>query len=181
LKTRIAQILFSAFLIFHVTAIFILPNPESIIFRETEKIFLNYGNFLGINTTWRFFSPNPLIRILEYEVIDSNGNSDNVVHKYPISPKADGSRESYNRQLNYAMYMMSNNDHLRDFLTPFLCRRHPEASSLTYYSVQREMPTVERAAQRSSSRENLEKLTRTNLGEFLCRPPETENDSEVSE
>lgn len=175
MKRKIAQIVLSIFLVYHVCAILILPNPDSIIFRQVERIFLNYGNFLGINTTWRFFSPNPLIRMLEYEILDADGHVVGEVHKFPESPSKEGSRESYNRQLNYAMYMMSNMEHLRGFLTPYLCARHPEAHGFVYYSVSRDMPTVEAAASHGAGREYLERITRTTLADFPCQHIEEGN------
>jgi hypothetical protein len=170
-KGQIAQILLSAFLVFHVAAVFILPNPESLLFRQTEKIFVNYGNTLGLNTTWRFFSPNPMIQMLEYELTDSSGDTEGVPYRYPVSKAVEGSRESYNRKLNNSMYMMENPEFLREFLGPFLCKKHPGAHGLRVYSVRREFPTLEIAQSYSSDRESLEKLTRVAVGDVNCGAP----------
>lgn len=168
----IPRVLLSAFLIFHVTAILVLPNPESIIFRRVEKIFVNYGNLLGINTTWRFFSPNPLIRMFEYEVVENDAYAEYAVeverHRWPASVEAVGTREGFNRRLSYAMIMMANQLYLREILAPYLCRFHPLAKALNFYAVHREFPSVEKAQTYVSGREDLEKMDRMGLGEYPC-------------
>lgn len=176
-KTLIAQIALSAFLLFHLAAVFVLPNPDSIIYRETESLFLNYGNVLGINTTWRFFSPNPLIHMFEYEVVTAEGNEadaeGNVIkHRYPESVESAGSREGFNRRLNQVMFMMADPQHLNDFMAPYLCKQHPKATGLSFYSVSREFPTVETARTYESRRESLEKLKRRFIVNVDCHPPE---------
>lgn len=176
MKTKIAL---SIFLIFHVLAIFVLPNPDSILYREWQSVFARYGSTLGINTTWRFFSPNPNLSTVEYEVIGMDHEPE--VHRYPPSVAAVGSREAYNRLMNYAIYMAAGSRYLEDFLHPTLCKMHPGAAALSYYVISNRFPTIESAQLRASSREDLSVKTRSRAGEFSCDEDSTAHDAEGDE
>src|SRR5579871_3993566 len=54
-----SKALLSVWLVYHLFCILILPNGGSFLGRYSEKYILEYGNFLGINTPWNLFSPDP--------------------------------------------------------------------------------------------------------------------------
>ena len=135
----------SLFIIFHVTAIFIFPNPESILYRRTASVLATYGNFFGFNTTWRFFSPNPMVRIIEYDVFkaDDTGQLQGETFRYPRDIKEEKFREIYNRKLNNAMFMVMRQNLLNEVLGPMMCRWHPGAETLAVSIKGRVIPTIE--------------------------------------
>ncbi|MEK6554565.1 MAG: hypothetical protein AABZ31_04945 [Bdellovibrionota bacterium] len=161
------KILLSIFLAFHVSAIFVLPNPDSILYREWQNVFATYGSSIGMNTTWRFFSPNPALSTVEYEVVRSGEEPER--HRYPESVAQVGSREAFNRLMNFAIFMAANREYLEKYLHPYICKLHPEAEQISYYVITNKFPTIENAQLRASSREDLSVKARNGAGEFDCK------------
>ena len=72
-KVGIAKFFLSVFIILHVTTMVVVSNPGSILSRSLPHFMISYASTLGLNTTWRFFSPNPAgERYIEYEVHFNN-------------------------------------------------------------------------------------------------------------
>src|SRR5437867_2035354 len=111
MKINFFKIVLSCFIIFHIISVFVLPNPESIVYRNLTLI-PQYGNLFGLNTTWRFFSPNPLIRLLEYDVFyrDKDGQLQMTSHQYPSMADHE-LREIYNRKMTNGMFMLSRGEY----------------------------------------------------------------------
>src|SRR6185437_7677907 len=106
------KILLSLFAAWQIFSIFVLPDPDSVVYRHFTNSIVQYGNLIGCNNTWRFFSPNPLIRLLEYDVFtrDQNGELHLLTSgRYPRKLEAEPNREVYNRKLNSGMYLMIQN------------------------------------------------------------------------
>jgi hypothetical protein len=161
-----AKILLSLFLVFHVIAIFVLPNPDSILYREWQNVIATYGSTIGMNTTWRFFSPNPSLSTVEYEVVKSGHEPEKF--RYPASVEQVGSREAFNRLMNFAIFMAASRETLERFLHPYICKMHPDAEQIAYYIITNKFPTIENAQLRASSREDLSIKSRNPAGEFDC-------------
>ena len=161
-----AKILLSLFLVFHVVAIFVLPNPDSILYREWQGVIATYGSTIGMNTTWRFFSPNPSLSTVEYEVVKSGHEPEKF--RYPASVEQVGSREAFNRLMNFAIFMAATRENLEKFLHPYICKMHPDAEQIAYYIITNKFPTIENAQLRASSREDLSVKARNPAGEFDC-------------
>lgn len=168
-RTRlIAKVALSLFVVFHVAAVFILPNPGSLLYNATQSVVQKYGTGFGIHTTWRFFSPNPLIKNLEYRVIGSPDNSSEVIHRYPQDVNEVKNRESFNRVMNYAMFMTISRETLEKHLNRHLCEKWPKATSIEYEIVGNEFSPIERAQRDGYDRSMLLKQVRSNAGEVPC-------------
>ena len=141
------KVLLSILICFHLLAILVLPNPNSILSRELPWL-TEYGNLLFINTTWRFFSPNPLIRTVEYRTYRFD-EDDNVVSSteksFPSADYAWGERETYNRTLNFAMIASSRAEWAQQLLGPVLCRQNPQADEITVTQIRRDFYALEKA------------------------------------
>lgn len=169
MKTAV-KVLLSLFICFHLLAILVLPNPNSLPNRELPLL-STYGNLLAINTTWRFFSPNPLIKTVEYETYKYDDNY-NVIetkeYKFPLSVEDIGGREAYNRTLNYAMIAVGHPDWAYQLLGPVLCRKHPEVDEIAIYQLRRDYVPIEKA-QILESYEKLYEVIRDRVTDVSCK------------
>ncbi len=164
----IAKVALSAFIVFHLAAVFILPNPDSILYHETQKVVRAYGTMFGIHTTWRFFSPNPLLKVLEYRVIGSKTENAETRHRFPESVKEAGNREGFNRLMTYAMFMAQSHEYLEAHLQPYICAKWPDATSIEYEILGNEFSPIERAQRVGLDRAMLMKQVRNPAGEIEC-------------
>lgn len=168
----------SAALVFHLLAVLIFPNPNSIIFREMPFLSF-YGNLLGLNTTWRFFSPNPLIRTVEYTVYSYDESAETFeaskVWQYPESVEAVGNRETFNRLLNFAMLAANTAEWANALLGPILCRKHVSADVIALYQVKTEFLPIEKARMMQASGESLYTRHKEQVADIHC-----ENHREMS-
>lgn len=162
----------SVFIVFHLACIFILPNPESMLYRATAPVVTTYGNLLGMNTTWRFFSPNPMIRYMEYTVFyrDANKRLMSSVYRYPRIYTEEKFFENYSRKLNNSMYMMMHKDHLRDNFGKILCSWHPEAEVISVAARGRVFPNIEKSQLISGGRSELGEVQTQSVVDIQCKP-----------
>lgn len=172
------RILLSVFVIFHLFAIFVLPNPENILYRTSAPLITEYGNLLGINTTWRFFSPNPLIRYMEYTVYnhDAEKNLVGEVHRFPRHFSEEPFFENFSRKLNNAMLMMNQVTFLREKFSKIMCGWHPGAETIAVASRGRIVPNIEKSQLFEGGRESLGEVRSSPVAEFDCRTPAVEFD-----
>lgn len=137
----------SFFILFHLSAIFILPMSRGLIIRETGHYFIGYANLLGLNTAWQFFSPGPSpIFYLEYTF--SYAQDDDALESEPrLLPERRegfGVSDYYNRQL-YAMRFLSLDPvKLENYLVPWLCRKDPKAQMVTVRQIFEQIQSVEK-------------------------------------
>ena len=69
----IGKVSLSVFICFHITTMILVANPSSLLSRMAPHFMISYASTLGLNTTWQFFSPNPMgERYLEYEIHTEN-------------------------------------------------------------------------------------------------------------
>jgi hypothetical protein len=178
-QLNLAKVLLSIFILFQISAVFILPNPEGILYRELAPVVVNYGNLFGFNTTWRFFSPNPMVRVLEYDLYtrDAAGSLQSETFRHPRLLKEERFREVYNRKLNNGMYMMGQPEKLKLIMGPWLCRQHPQAETISVYARGLVLPTMEKsqlmgAMSGSFDRQQLGEVQRQQIIDIECNTPE---------
>jgi hypothetical protein len=164
------KIILSLIISFQLLAIFVLPNPESVLYRKLSWAIEDYGNFLGINTTWRFFSPNPLVRRIEYQVFSRAKNGELVGKKYlyPNLVAQEKSRETHNRKFAHGLIMYINPMLLKKTFGPYLCRLHPEAETIAVNAKGREFSSLEKSIFEGEKREEIGRAVEVSLSEFEC-------------
>jgi hypothetical protein len=162
----------SLFIVFHIFAVVILPNPESIVNRVLSPIIVPYGSFLGVNTTWRFFSPNPLVRLLVYEVFSRNADGvlEGKTYRYPRTLQEEGLRETFNRKFSNSMFMMARLEYITDVLRPSLCKWHPEAETIAISMTGRVLSSIEKTKfEGAKTRDELGTMQTQYLTDIHCK------------
>lgn len=166
------KIILSVFLVIHLIAVLLFPNPYSLLNHFFAPLINPYGNQLGLNTTWQFFSPDPgSLRYLEYDVvIESEENID--VQRQTFPPQQDSSLWKANqaRIFYYAVRMVSHSDSIGNYLIPYLCRKHPEATSIALKAVDKRIPSMAKArSQKAASFQELHQEMDIPEQEASCR------------
>lgn len=167
------KLLVSVGIVFHLICIFVLPNPESIIYRKLSPWITVYANQLGFNTTWRFFSPNPLIRLLEYDVYSRTPEGELIssTHRYPESLEHEDFRDNYNRKISSSMFLMASQTNFETILAPRICKMHPQAETISFYVVGYELPSIEKSVFLQKSIKELGTMSRQEVQDVDCRTP----------
>lgn len=138
--------IFSVFIIFHLFAIVLYPNPSSVLARELAPYINWYGNSLGLNTTWQFFSPDPgNIRSIEYQVIVEDEDNIKIFnHKWPPDDESLFTN-NIGRRFYFSLRTILDSYRREMFFIPYLCQVHPEATSITIKAVQELVSSIEKA------------------------------------
>lgn len=138
------KIFFSVFILFHLLCIVIFPNPYSVLARSFSSYINPYGNLFGFNTTWQFFSPDPgMLRYIDYQVVEEK--DENIqIHDYRWPPLTSFFSENRARKFYYGLRTALSEEKRKDFFVSFLCRLHPEATSIVIKTVSESIPSMEK-------------------------------------
>lgn len=144
------QILFSFFILYHLSAIIILPNSSSYLGRSLGPYFLTYANISGLNVNWNFFSPDPPHRMFLRYVVRSEdvlGNETRPSVRGSIpSPTEQFTKDSSQRRYFYEMRFLFLDDHRRNrILGPWFCRQYPGATEVDISNVVEVIPDLDLA------------------------------------
>jgi len=167
--------LLSAFACWQILTVFICPNPDSILFRYFRGSVVTYGNFFGLNTTWRFFSPDPNVRLFEYDTYtrDADGKLRGESFRYPNTLVEEPSREIFNRKMNNEMYLIARNI-LDKTLGPLICRWHPKAETIAVYLKGRVFPSLEKSILEGKRVADIGEVRRDFWMDINCHEPPDE-------
>ncbi len=129
------QILLSILICFHLIAILVLPNNSSFLGRSLDRWLTPYGNLFGFQVAWNFFAPDPAHTMyIHYFVHFDSAEGEEpkeTIEGYIPPEKEEIVIDSSKRRFLYAMrFMIIDEKRLKVILGPFLCRRHPGASSI---------------------------------------------------
>jgi hypothetical protein len=158
---KAVKIALSLFLVYHFSAVILLPNSSSLTGRKLAHYFLDYANQLGFNTSWAFFSPGPSpMFYLEYDVemknADETGASQSFV--YPPPKKPFSFDDGYNRRLFGMRFFALNQERLEKYFVPFLCRQAPGAESISIRQVFERIEDIERAGEWADYKDMAERV-----------------------
>lgn len=132
------------FLVYHLAAVVLLPNPGSILARAFAPILNPYAATLAINSPWRFFAPNPgRHRYIEVELTKPDGDTETFF--WPPRERDDILTENYNRRTNHSIMTTSTVERLHKYFAPWICRRFPDAESFSMRPVVIDIPSIEKA------------------------------------
>lgn len=148
---KFKKVILSAAILFHLLTMVILANGASWLGRHTQSWAAPYGNAIGINTTWNFFSPDPahtmFIRFkVEFE--DDYGNElKEPIEGFIPEEKESVVMDSSKRRFLYAMrFLILDHRRLETIMGPYLCKKYPEASRIHVEHILQGIPVLDRAA-----------------------------------
>jgi hypothetical protein len=141
-----AKVLLSFFILFQVSAMLVLANNSSFLARKTEKIFFGWGNLIGLNTTWNFFSPDPA-HTMYFRILLRFKDPEKEFEEFYIPEETDRiSLESSKRRFLYAVrYMLLSPDRIQKFLGPYFCRAYSDVDVVSVEPIFEMIPSLDRA------------------------------------
>lgn len=137
------KLIVSAFIGYHLLAIIIFPNPESILARGLAPILRPYGDMLAINTPWRFFAPNPGRQ--RYVEVEFSGPGQDSTMTWPPKDRDGLLTENYNRRTYHSILTTATYERIEKYFVPWVCQDHPAIDGFTMRVVTVAIPTIERA------------------------------------
>jgi hypothetical protein len=167
---KIVKALASLFILYHLTAMFVLPLGTSRLTTVLGPYVSGYASTFGLNTSWQFFSPGPSpIFFLEYtfdsaapgaagndKTRDSEAVTSEVL-QYPEPKKLYTFDDAKNRRLFGMRFFALEPDRLESYFVPFLCRLHKAAVAVDIKQVFEKVPSLENLDENSKLREQTEK------------------------
>lgn len=174
----------SVFIVFHLTVIVVLANGTSYLGRSLQHILTPYANFIGLNSTWNFFSPDPAHTMYFRYLVrfqDDNGNDlREAIEEFVPAAKDEFVLNSSKRRMLYAMrFMILDSRRMSGILGPWICRKYPGATSLHIEHIFEQIPSLDRAVldtEEGAHRQIFDGRSTPNSFEFYC----ADKDAEVS-
>jgi hypothetical protein len=172
---RALKVFLSLWIAYHLANIVILANGGSFLGRYWGPYLIPYGNAIGLNSTWNFFSPDPAHTMyLEYRVRfeDEQGNEVKESVEGFLPPEKDQIViDSSKRRLLYAMrFLLLDQDRLHALMAPWLCRQYPGSSTLSVAHVVQAIPPFDRAITNLDTPvQALKNEVRSEAKSFNCR------------
>lgn len=136
--------LLSLWIVFHLAVILVLPNGSSYLGRLWGNYLTPYANALSLNSTWNFFSPDPVHTMyLHYRVdYESKESTEGYLPPEKDQLVVDSSR----RRFLYAMrFLLLDSTRFETLLGPYLCRQNPGASKISIRHVLETLPSLDKA------------------------------------
>lgn len=137
------------------SVIIILANGSSYLGRSFQGGLLPYGNSLGLNATWNFFSPDPA-HTMFYKVKiyfqDDQGNDLKEPEEIFYPPEKDQIVvNSSRRRFLYSMrFLTIETSRIKTLMGPWICRNHPGATKVRMEHVIEQIPYLDVAVARRS-------------------------------
>ena len=180
-KNLAVKIAFSVFIVYHLLAIFILPNNTSILCRKLAFLVTPYANAVGLNTSWQFFSPEPSPTI--HFVYDADTTESEevppknsfwkergfVTGQWPPDRPAGMWTDGIRRLVYHSRFTTMSRERAGRFLGAVLCRFYPGTPLISVRMVVSEIPSIERSAIDDQSFSQMAAERDLETFEFSCR------------
>lgn len=126
-----------------------MPNSGSLIGRELSPIFVPYANFLGMNQSWEFFSPDPPTPFyFNYSVHfeDSNGSEiqPSILSYFPEWRTQPTNHPNKIRLKTTVRFLALRPDTTGNAFALYLCRKYPLANRVVVQSTFEFVPPLEK-------------------------------------
>lgn len=142
-KARIYAGLLSAFLLFHLAVIIIVPNKQTYISGRFASVFMPYANLFEFSSGWSFFAPEPGPPpiYLEWALLDKNGEEIGQ-GRWPEVKDPYFFRDRQNRRIAATRFMASDDTHAEKMMVPVLCASDPRVHSVRLWKLVVGLPTL---------------------------------------
>lgn len=147
----------SFFIVYHLATILVLPNSDSIISRKISPVLAPYANALGLNTSWRFFSPEPsptIFFVYDADMTDGGVMAPKdqfwrdrgfITGRWPPENPKGMIKENVKRLVYHSRFATMSRDRVEKFMGSLLCRFFPKAQTVSVRAVMREIPSIEKS------------------------------------
>lgn len=167
------KVLLSIFILAHLAVIVILANGTSYLGRSLQHYLIPYANTLGLNSSWNFFSPDPINTFyIRYVVNFEDGRE--ALEGFLPRQKDQVILDSGEKRYMYAARVLGFDERrLQTLMGPYYCRKHPGAQEVTIQAVVRPIPALDTAIMNPhAAQEEVKYINRT----YDCTRPGDEVD-----
>lgn len=171
------RILASIAILIQLIIVWTIPNSSSIPGRTISNWVSPYINQLGINSTYRFYAPDPPpTMFIEYEIVKRVSDLEDIEEKedesdvrtFPEELLGSILQERFNRRVASARWMSSFPGQMEKYFVQWICRRNPEADAVFVRQVIRDVPSVEKSKVEKGNFEELTIQDKTTGQQFAC-------------
>jgi hypothetical protein len=114
----------SVWIVFHLAAVFLMPYSESYFTLQWRSVIEPYLGAIGLQSTWRFFAPEPMAAVqqIETQLIDAKGD---VIREQPWGTPANGWKfwDRVSRWNSVGFQMAAFPDRAETLLKGYLCHQ----------------------------------------------------------
>ena len=166
---RVRRGVLSAFVVFHLAAVTLAPNTNSLIGKKLVPVFEPYLSFFELTNSWSFFAPDPGPPpvFVEWELLDKSGNMVGT-GSMPEGMRTAGMRESLNRRLAAVEFMILSDDRIQKMLVPYLCRKQQGVHSVKVWKKMIPIPPIDDVANGKRALDDGEQTDRRWVSRTFC-------------
>ncbi len=169
MKLRLAKIIISSAIIFHLIGVLFIPNSISYTGQQIQKIIVPYMYHLGLSGAWSFFAPEPFSPPMYLDYVVSRPNREEFAGRFPKEKDDFFFRARQNRRVSIARFMMQNTANVEFMFVNKICHEHEDATSVKVWAVRGTQPDWD-AVRNSGKRfsKTVDYLSEF-LGNFTCQ------------
>lgn len=140
----------SLWILYHLFVVLLMSNPGSWVGHHFQKFITPYANVTGFNTSWNFFAPNPTqTAYIRYLVHYENQEGEIVKEPqegfFPQNKNQAIFDVRRRRELYFMHYILGRPFLLEKHFAPYICKTHPDASSVRLEGVVETVPPLDEA------------------------------------
>lgn len=136
------RLVISAFLLFHLGAVLLAPNPASYLGQSLAFVYRPYTNFLGLAHTWGFFAPEPVSPPMYIDYVAEKKNGPPISGRFPLEQNPYFFRDRHNRRMSLSKFILSSDDNLRNMFVRYLCLKEGDIRSINLWRVVGTQPSL---------------------------------------
>ncbi len=165
-RKQIVQALLSAWIVFHLLAVVIMPNKNTYLGYLFARWLEPYANSLELASNWNFFAPEPGMPMrLEFETVDSKG--DQLVHDFWPTLRSPW------RKIALSHFIMKGPPGGEALFGKFLCGKNPAASSVRMWKNSYGLPDLMEVADGKKNIKDEILVERQWISEWNCEDRST--------
>ena len=164
------KVLLSLFVVFQLFAVVLAPNKETYLGAHVAPVIEPYLNFLELASTWNFFAPDPGPPpvYVDWELLDEKGQ---IIGKGIMPERVDPFvlRERQNRRIALTRFLIYSDQRVEQIFAPYLCRIHPEASSVRIWRATYNTPRLSEVADGTRQIGDEADVERRSVAHHFCK------------
>jgi hypothetical protein len=132
----------SAFLLFHLGAVLLAPNPSSYLTQSLSTVYRPYTNLFGLAHTWGFFAPEPVSPPMYIDYVIQKRSAPAVSGRFPPEQNPYFFRDRHNRRMSLSKFILSNDDNIKNMFVRYLCLQENDILSINLWRVVATQPSL---------------------------------------
>lgn len=144
---RIARVLLSLLILWHVSVVLLAPNSSLERLRAPDSWVSRYINTFAFGPYWSFFAPEPGPPpiYLEWELLDAGGEVQ-ATGSFPERESPFFFRDRQSRRIAFTSFIIGDPTRIDRVMSSYLCRQNPGVRSVRVWRSTDPVPSMEEVA-----------------------------------